>query len=614
MYARYLSLTAGACLVSIATAQGTVSLTISARPPEGASDFISPAFAGFGIEPSNLFSFTGGAEENELSKNLIENLANYTGTPPHMRIGGNTQDYFIWNENQDEYIWYNNASEAVGQGAYPTDHMVIGPRYFEVMNRWPSNTPITFGLNLAYSEPDYLDQIVIMANQVFDRLTNLNVVSLEIGNEPDLYLENGFRSGEWGGNVYTQQWLDRAEAVWQRVLRPRGIPSNFFEPGTTASTIGTSFELNDLDSFGITVTANDSSEPYVAAWNQHDYYYYIGVSTYPLTQYHFMTLSTTNDQFAHWEEQVQQALATPYPYHLREMGVVGPIGLNDITDVFGASLWALNFFLYAATLNISSVQMHMTDNSNASAWQPVRFYGQDPFVRPNYYAYAAFDQLIGPTCQAQISGSVLTNAPEPYGGRSAVYQIYQDSTISSIVLINSNEANVSMTDKPSLTFDLTLPTEFAGEEVHLAYLTNEGADAKSGTTWNGISYEESGNGLPTRVNDTQATARVGDDGVLSVLVRDTQAIVVSLSGPVGQLEANPSACQALLEKQPNARPAETPVGTNTADGTSTSDSSSQTNAASSATAASPTNGMTRLSTVILGTLVSALLSGCWLVL
>lgn len=42
-----------------------------------------------GIEPSNLYSYTGGSTTNALSVNLLNNLANYTGAPPHLRIGGN---------------------------------------------------------------------------------------------------------------------------------------------------------------------------------------------------------------------------------------------------------------------------------------------------------------------------------------------------------------------------------------------------------------------------------------------------------------------------------------------------------------------------------------------
>lgn len=631
MVSRYLPLI-GSCLWAFAAAQNTVSLAITAQPTSGASGIISPSFAGFGIESSNLFSFTGGSDENQLTKNLLANLANYTGTPPHLRIGGNTQDYFIYDASQNDYAWNPNP-DAVGQGAYATDSMIIGPRYFEVINRFPSNTPITFGLNLAYSESDYIDRITTMATQAVNRLTDVNLVSFEIGNEPDLYLQNGFRTGSWGGQVYTEEWLDRAEAIYEKVLRSNNLPSNFFEPGATASTIGTSFQVQDLDEFGITVKANGSTEPYIASWNQHDYYYYIGVSTYPLTAYDFMTLSTTNDQFASWVTQIQQAAATGYPYALREMGVVGPIGLDEITDVFGAALWSLNFFLYAATLNISSVQMHMTDNSNASAWQPIEYYGNEPFVRPNYYAFAAFDQTIGPTCQAQVGGYIIPDAPATYGGRIAAYSIYQDETLASIVLINSNPANVSMTNKPSLTWDLSLPTQFAGEDLYLHYLTNDGADAKHGTTWNGVSYEESGDGTPTLVNDTLSVVTIGNDGSVSVVVRDTQAVIANIGSPVGQRPANPSACSALAASTPDARPVTTPVATSQPTPTSTSgtsssssssssssdssDSSTQSNAAtrtgSSAAASTTSGGVFRLSTMIVTTLTAAISTAIYLV-
>lgn len=600
----------GAFWISLAVAQNTVSLAITAQPTSGASQIISPSFAGFGIESSNLYSFTGGSSENQLTKNLLENLANYTGTPPHLRIGGNTQDYMVWDQSQNDYICERNP-KPVGQGAFPTDMYIIGPRFFEVINRFPSNTPITFGLNLAYEESDYIDQITTMASQAVTGLSDVNLVSFEVGNEPDLYLENGFRTGSWSGQVYTQQWLDRVGALWEQVLQPHDLPSNFFEPGCTASTIGTSFEIDNLDEFGITVHANGSDAPYIASWNQHDYYYYIGVSTYPLTQYGFMTLSTTNDQFGAWVTQIQQALNTGYPYALREMGVVGPIGMDGITNVFGASLWTLNFLLYAATLNISSVQMHMTDNSNASAWQPIEYYGNQPYVRPNYYGFVAFDQAIGPTCQAQVGGYIFRDSPGSYGGRIAAYSIYQDGTLASIVLINANPANVSETDKPTLTFALSLPTQFAGQDLYLAYLTNDGADAKHGTTFDGVSYEQSGDGTPTRVNDTLVKVTIGDDGSVGVPIRDTEAVVANIGSPVGQRLRNASACAALVSSVPDAKPVTTAVGTSTA----YNSGSTHTNAASrtgSSARTSSTNGVAGVPSVILGTLGTALLSGFYL--
>lgn len=67
-------------LLTTAVAQtSTISLTLSSSVPASISEVVDIGFAGFGIEPSNLFSFTGGSDQNDLSINLLQNLGNYTG-------------------------------------------------------------------------------------------------------------------------------------------------------------------------------------------------------------------------------------------------------------------------------------------------------------------------------------------------------------------------------------------------------------------------------------------------------------------------------------------------------------------------------------------------------
>src|SRR5689334_2142218 len=99
---RSVLLFAASYLNTVVIARNAIFLAPAAVPTQGVSGFISPAFAGFGIEPSNLYSFTGGASANKLSINLLTNLANYTGTPPHLRVGGNTQDDMIYEESMNE--------------------------------------------------------------------------------------------------------------------------------------------------------------------------------------------------------------------------------------------------------------------------------------------------------------------------------------------------------------------------------------------------------------------------------------------------------------------------------------------------------------------------------
>ena len=257
-------------LSQFAIAQSSISLSPSSNAPDDASEYLDASFAGFGIEPSNLFSFTGGDTPNTFSIQLLQNLADYSGAPPHIRLGGNTQDYMLYESDYTDIAWKKNPS-SMAQGNIAADSMIIGPGYFQALNRFPTGTPVTYGLNLAYMEDDWEDRIVAAAQGAVSGMTNVKLYSFEVGNEPDLWLQNTFRTAPWNGQVYTTQFLDRAEAVYNRVLQPAGMPSAFFEPSATASTIGTTFEISQLVSDGMMEGRNGNN--YVTVWNQHDYFY-----------------------------------------------------------------------------------------------------------------------------------------------------------------------------------------------------------------------------------------------------------------------------------------------------------------------------------------------------
>jgi hypothetical protein len=268
--------------VTVANAQGSASASPAAQAAQASpiSGALDSSFAGLGIEPSNLFSFTGGSTANSLSVNLLQNLADYSGKPPHLRIGGNTGDNMIYDTSMVDFSVSKNPS-STGQGAVASDLYLFGPKYWEALDRFPINTPITFGLNMAYEAGDFKDRIVAEAEAAVKGLTNAQLVSFEIGNEPDLWLANGFRTGTWDGAEYTKEWLGRAATVWQQVLKPAGLSSAFFEPAATASTIETTFEIDLLVQDGIRNGTNGSGS-FIAGWNQHDYFYFVSVTKYGL--------------------------------------------------------------------------------------------------------------------------------------------------------------------------------------------------------------------------------------------------------------------------------------------------------------------------------------------
>ncbi|KAL0937028.1 glycoside hydrolase family 79 protein [Colletotrichum truncatum] len=565
------SLLVGLGLVCAARgADNVLSLSLSEDVPSDISATVDPSFAGFGIELDHLYYFMGDETPNDLTINLLNNLANFTGRPPHMRLGGNTQDYLIYDDSQDEWLIKPNP-RPTAPGNVPADNFIVGPKFMEIANRLPKGTPVTWGLNLGYAESDYIEKLTTMATQIIERCTNINLVSFEFGNEPDLYGDNGFRKGSWTGSVYAQEWLDRARAVWEEVLQPRNLHSNFFEAAaSTAWVTGTGFEIEDLEAV-LDVKANNSDKGFLNSWNQHNYYYFVGSMSYPLTLDYMMHFDNTKEQFSPIEGQLEQAKNTPYPFALREMSVVGPLGVEGLSDTFAAALWTFNFLFYAATLNISSVQFHMTFDSNASAWQPTRMFGRDRFVRPLYYGMAAFGQAIGRSCTARVAETKVSNAPSGYQEYIKAYSIYQSDALSSVVLINGKLANASEASKGNITVDLTLPSSLADETLHLAYLTSDGADATHGTTWNGISFEQDNTGSMKQVSNEDITVKVEADGKASIVLRDSEAVVVNVGARVGTSEPDPTACDALSSASPGVGTATTSTPGPAGDSSNSSD-------------------------------------------
>ena len=67
-----------------------------------------------------------------------------SGTRPYIRVGGNTQDYALYNSSLKEAI--NGTYNLARSADYPTT-IFIGPSYFESYHTWP-NTKFSHGFNL----------------------------------------------------------------------------------------------------------------------------------------------------------------------------------------------------------------------------------------------------------------------------------------------------------------------------------------------------------------------------------------------------------------------------------------------------------------------------------
>ena len=291
------------------------------------SHVMDPSYAGIGMEPSNLFAFTGTKSPNSFVMTLLNNLASYTGKPPHVRVGGNTGDTAIYQANYSGYYFKSNP-DSTG----PTDKEIFGPNFFKAINYFPKDTPVTYGIGMAYQGSDAIQMSTNIAQGVLEAFDNVKLNGFEVSNEPDLYVQNQFRPKGWDAMAYGDEWISHVQAIYNQVLKPRKMSQTFFEAACTATTASNrGFRIEDLVKTGL----KTDNGVWLAGWNQHNYYYYVGVSTYDLTLDILLDLSATSGQFKEWASQAQQANVTGKPYYLREMGSVGPNGLEGISDTFG---------------------------------------------------------------------------------------------------------------------------------------------------------------------------------------------------------------------------------------------------------------------------------------
>lgn len=132
---------------------------------------------------------------------MLDNIGNLTGTKPYIRVGGNTQDYAIYNQSQIEGV--------IGIYQHPLDDypttVTIGPAFFESYQTWP-NTKFIHGFNLKAAGTTYgANSLALSAGVACKALSNENLLWWEYGNEPDRYIDSE--------SAYISRWLNGTRLI-----------------------------------------------------------------------------------------------------------------------------------------------------------------------------------------------------------------------------------------------------------------------------------------------------------------------------------------------------------------------------------------------------------------
>ncbi|EGR49630.1 glycoside hydrolase family 79 [Trichoderma reesei QM6a] len=209
-------------------------------------------FVSYSIEFSSFPEFAGNkSSPNLFSYNLINNLGALSGSKPYIRVGGNTQDYALYNASQEtSLVGIVNPSRSPD---YPTT-IHIGPSYFESYGTWPGvKFSHGFNLGLGGNRSEGWQTLSDTVPLACKALSHGNLYTWEYGNEPDLFstsAQGPVRPSSWNESTYVWQWLNGTAEIKKQIVKHCPALALFGEPTFMApSFAGTGNHLKAIPAF-----------------------------------------------------------------------------------------------------------------------------------------------------------------------------------------------------------------------------------------------------------------------------------------------------------------------------------------------------------------------------
>ena len=224
--------------------------------------------------------------------------------------------------------------------------------------------------------------------------------------------------------------------------------------------------------------------------------------------------------------------ATKLPYLLGETNSLYNQGAPGLSNSFGAALWGVDFNLYAAATGIARVHMHQGTGYRYAAWQPVDGGNETKGTKAPYYGSVMVATFLGDLRNGNVSVANIDLGDTTY---ESAYAAYVDGRLERVALVQMRAWNYTDAageeKRPKETFELQLPEDAGVKEVQVQRLSANGSDAVTGVTFAGVSYAyELDEGRPVKMDNVTAggTVQVGEDGVVKVDVRWSEAVVLQM--------------------------------------------------------------------------------------
>ncbi|KAJ7674165.1 glycoside hydrolase family 79 protein [Mycena rosella] len=483
------------CLSLLATV-AALTVTIPSAPGSGNAPSISRSLVSLSIEQDRWPEWAGTSSENRFFLNTLENLNAITGAPPDIRIGANSEDHTQFSA-QVEAPQYADVIFPAPTAIVPYPealNITVGNAYYQLADHLPKGTHVIWGVNFGSFN---LTAAVLEAKAIMNafysppfKAAGVTLDYLEIGNEADLYANNGLRARSYSSSQYVQEWTTFAsnisDAVKLNSTGTRFLVGSF--AGSSSKTTG--FSPQAIYSEGVLDSVPGSL---IAAFSEHHYSGSFCTGNGGLLQ-DLMTKSTIRSNLTIYMTDIIATHEENLDYILGETNSYACHGAPGVSNTAGAALWALDYALFASQIGISKVFFHVGIGFKYSLIQPVALSRSTldgsplssplpPHIQPPYYAALIACELRGSEKDARIAEIKVDDA------RIAGYAAFENDRLVRAVFINSQAFfEVNNASRTSVHLDLafsgTRPRKMTIKRLAIGY-----ADDVSGLTWGGQTYE-----------------------------------------------------------------------------------------------------------------------------
>ncbi|KAG8886461.1 hypothetical protein FRB97_002972, partial [Tulasnella sp. 331] len=435
-------------------------------------------FIGFSVELSVVGQVLG-LNSTYLQPPFLNHLANIkerAGAGPIVRIGGNTQD--------QSTMFDNTFPDKFGNPQMIT-------KYQPLVNGNPTGTPIVeFAVELFYAMSNisklintewyfglqfidpYNNSNAMEVGTVIQEVLGSSLLSLQVGNEPDLYAGHDKRPSNYSMQDYFNEFSFYMESV-----QSSSIPNKKLFLGPSVAT-GTWSCQQVIDAGYLTEFGS-----YLNYWGMH----------YPndncpglqqLTAQEVLPTYLTHNSALTFSQEfapiTAEVMSAGLPLAILESNTASCGGFPGLSDAFTSSLWAIDNALMLAATNISTFLLHVgghNDNYNPFTPPPTNISGSYGWTTGAvYYAALAVAETFGSSNASQIIDMNLPSEFRPG------YAIYENGSPTRVALINyaSDDTGASDYDAVIQIAGTTVP-----DHVSVRYLAAPSVSEKYNITWAG---------------------------------------------------------------------------------------------------------------------------------